>query len=40
MEYALLIYVPPAWDELSEEERAGLYEEYEARINAQLRRRE
>jgi hypothetical protein len=28
MEYALLIYVPEAWNELSDDERASLYQEY------------
>jgi len=28
MDYALLIYVPEAWAEMSEEERAALYDEY------------
>ena len=30
MEYALLINVPPSWDELGDEEREAFYREYEA----------
>jgi hypothetical protein len=30
MEYALLIYVPDAWEQLSEQEREALYREYAA----------
>jgi hypothetical protein len=30
MEYALLIYVPDAWEQLSKEEREALYREYAA----------